>query len=264
MGLVALCFGFALPLCAAAHPEAAAVLILVNDAVPPQPGTGTKGASVFVGEYYAQQRGVPANQILHLNVPLGCCANEPIDWDSWNSDWQKFDTTIRQPVRKFLADNKLTNQINYIVPVYGIPVRTWDSTHQIEGLSIDSFLASINTGAIAQFLPNPYYAPWNQFKAHIASYQNPLGWKLYIVSRLDGPTMKVALGLVDKAIRNEASLKTTDGTAYFDYRHIAVGDINYPPDQTVVNARDLALSRGYKSVFNDNGSDNSKMIAIRN
>jgi len=40
--------------------------------------------------------------------------------------WEKFDTTIRQPLKKFLADNKLTNQIDYIVPVYGIPaLRAW-------------------------------------------------------------------------------------------------------------------------------------------
>jgi len=210
--------GLAPPVSAAAHPEATSVLILVNDAVPPQAGTGTKGASVFIGEYYAQQRGVPSAQILHLNVPLACCANDPTDWDSWNSDWQKFDTTIRQPLKKFLADNKLANQINYIVPVYGIPLRTWDSTHTIEGLSIDSFLASINAGPINQFLSNPYYVAWNEAKPHIRNFQNPGGWKMYIVTRLDGPTVKVALGLVDKAIRAEAALKTTDGIAYFDYR----------------------------------------------
>jgi uncharacterized protein (TIGR03437 family) len=239
------------PVCAAVHPEAANVLILVNDAVPPQAGTGTKGASVYVGEYYAQQRGVPVTQILHLNIPLGCCASDPTDWDSWNSDWQKFDTTIRQPLKKFLADNKLTNQINYIVPVYGIPLRTWDSTHTIEGLSIDSFLASINAAPINQFLFNPYYSSLNQFKPHIRNFQNPGGWKIYIVTRLDGPTVKVALGLIDKAIRAELALKTTDGIAYFDYRHIGPGDAYYSADQTVVDANKLALSLGYQSVFND-------------
>jgi uncharacterized protein (TIGR03437 family) len=235
----------------AAHPEASSVLILVNDAVPPQAGTGTKGASVFVGEYYAQQRGIPTAQILHLNVPLGCCTGDPTDWDSWNSDWEKFDTTIRQPLKKFLADKKLTNQINYIVPVYGVPVRTWDAAHKVEGLSIDSFLASINGSQLNQFLVNPYFSIWNQFKPHIRSFQNPAGWKMYIVTRLDGPTVKVALGLVDKAIRAEAALKITDGIAYFDYRHIGTGDPNYSADQTVVNANSLAVSRGYQTVFND-------------
>jgi uncharacterized protein (TIGR03790 family) len=244
-------FCLAPPVCAATHPEAANVLILVNEAVPPQAGTGSKGASVFIGEYYAQQRGVPVSQILRLNIPLACCESDPTHWDSWNTDWQKFDSTIRQPLKKFLADNKLANQINYIVPVYGIPLRTWNSTHTVEGLSIDSFLAAINAGSINQFLPNPYYVQWNQAKPHIRTFQNPGGWKMYIVIRLDGPTVKVALGLVDKAIRAEAALKITDGIAYFDYRHITAGDANYSADQTVVNASNLALGLGYRTVFND-------------
>ena len=74
---------------------------------------------------------------------------------------------------------------------------------------------------------------------------------MYIVTRLDGPTMKVALGLVDKAIRAESALKTTDGIAYFDYRHIAPGDPYYVADQTVVNVNGLAVSRGYQTLFND-------------
>jgi len=174
--------------------------------------------------------------------------------------WEKFDTTIRQPLKKFLADNKLTNQINYIVPVYGIPVRTWDSTGKIEGLSVDSYLVSINAGPIGQFLPNPYYAPWNEGKLHIRNFQNPSGWKMYVVTRLDGPSAKVAVGRVDKAIRAEAVVKATDGIAYFDYRHIAIGDPYYPADQTVVNAYDLARDLGYRTVFNDNQLDSAKMI----
>src|SRR5262249_47653141 len=144
---------------------------LVNDVAAPEPGTNGKGASVFVGEYYAQQRGVPASQILHLNIPLS--ENNPTNWDSWNMNWEKFDSTIRQPLKKFLADNQLTQQIDYIVPVYGVPVRTWDSTGKIEGLSVDSFIAGINAGPISQFLPNPYYAPWNEGKLHIRNFQNP-------------------------------------------------------------------------------------------
>jgi uncharacterized protein (TIGR03437 family) len=245
---------------AAVHPEAGKVLVLVNDVAPPESGTNGKGASVFVGEYYAQQRGVPAGQILHLNIPLGCCENNPTDWDSWNMSWDKFDSTIRQPLKKFLADNQLTQQIDYIVPVYGVPVRTWDSTGKIEGLSVDSFLASINAGPISQFLPNPYYAQWNEGRLHTRNFQNPSGWKMYIVTRLDGPSAKIALGLVDKAIRAEAALKAGDGIAYFDYRHIAIGDAYYPADQTVVNVYNLARGLGYQTVFNDNQSDNAKMI----
>jgi len=46
---------------AALHPEAGNVLVLVNDVAPPEPGTNSKDARVFVGEYNAQQRGVPTS-----------------------------------------------------------------------------------------------------------------------------------------------------------------------------------------------------------
>ena len=176
-------------------------------------------------------------------------------------DWPKYDATIRQPLLKILSDRKLTDKIHYIVPTYGVPVRTWDNAHRIQGFSIDSLLAGINSGSIAQFLPNPYYSPvWNEGRVHFRNFQNPAGWKMYIVSRLDGPSLAVALGLVDKAIRAEENLKTTDGIAYFDYRHISAGDSYYPADQTVVNAYNLAAGRGYQTVFNDNRNDWTRMI----
>src|SRR5436305_2216403 len=99
--------------CVAADP--ATVLILVNDRVPD---------SIYVGEYYATRRGIPFTNIVHLSVPLACCDNDPIQWDSWNIGWDTFDTYIRAPLKQFLEDNGLRDTIKYIVPTYGIPVRT--------------------------------------------------------------------------------------------------------------------------------------------
>jgi uncharacterized protein (TIGR03437 family) len=246
---------------AATHPEASRVLILVNDAAPPESGTNGKSASVFVGEYYAQQRGIPLANIVHLNVPLACCPTNVTDWDNWNMDWPKFVSTIRQPVLQYLADHKLTEQIDYLVPTYGVPVRTWDIAHLVQGYSVDSLLAGINSGSMTQFVANPYYsALWNEGRVHFRNFVNPAGWKMYLVSRLDGPSLAVSIGLVDKAIRAEANLKTSDGIAYFDYRHMPAGDSYYVADQTVVNANKLASSLGYQTVFNDNQNDHTKMI----
>src|ERR1700704_5690363 len=99
------------------------VLILVNDLVPPETGTGSTGASIYVGEYYATRRGIPFSNIVHLSVPLACCNSDPRHWDSWNVNWERFETYVRTPVRSFLESNGLTNKIKYIVPTYGIPVR---------------------------------------------------------------------------------------------------------------------------------------------
>src|SRR5438045_4201397 len=71
----------------AASPEAESVLILVNDETPSSPGTGRTGASVWVGEYYAGKRGIPASNILHLRLP---CGDGPLHWDCWHISWEDF------------------------------------------------------------------------------------------------------------------------------------------------------------------------------
>src|SRR5690349_8479089 len=101
---------------AAASPESASVLILVNDDVAPSPGTGRKGASVWVGEYYAEKRGIPAGNILHLSIP---CQDGALAWDCWHISWEVFDTSIRRPLLKALNSRGASNPIHYIVPVWG-------------------------------------------------------------------------------------------------------------------------------------------------
>src|SRR5713226_1321186 len=136
------------------------VLILVNDLAPPESGTGSTGASIYVGEYYASRRGIPLSNIVHLSVPLACCSNDPRHWDSWNVGWDKFETYIRTPVKNFLESRGLKTKIKYIVPTYGIPVRTTTPNYpkglQPDSLSIDLFLATMYSGSDALFRSNHY------------------------------------------------------------------------------------------------------------
>ena len=201
----------------AASPLAASVLILVNDEIPPAPGTGRKGASDWVGEVYAEKRGIPSGNILHLSIP---CADGALHWDCWHVSWADFDALIRRPVLKALTARGASNSIRYIVPVWGVPSHV---THvpgfSGEGLSVDGFLASVQSGNLSVGLRNPYHAEVEEAKAHFANWQNPAGWRMYLVTRLDGPTPQIVLGLVNKAMRAETNLKASDGIAYFDFRH---------------------------------------------
>src|SRR5206468_6064526 len=49
-------------------PLAERVLVLVNDRMPKEGGTGSMGASIFVGQYYAAKRNIPAANILLLKT----------------------------------------------------------------------------------------------------------------------------------------------------------------------------------------------------
>ncbi len=233
----------------AASPEAASVLILVNDEVASAPGTGKKGASVWVGEYYAAKRGIPAGNIVHLNIP----ANDgPLAWDSWHMSWEGFNTSIRQPVLKALKSRGASNPIRYIVPVFGVPSHIASITGVPgQNWSIDSFLASVESGNTSVGFGNPYRAATEEAKPHFADWQNPAGWRMYLVTRLDGPTAQIAAGLVDKAMHAETNLKATDGIAYFDYRHTACCDGYTVGDRSMANANRLSVSHGFRSVLND-------------
>ena len=246
--------GLALSSTCAGATDPNTVLILVNDLVPPETGTGSTGASVYVGQYYAARRGIPLSNIVHLSVRLACCDNDPKAWDSWNIDWQTFDTSIRTPLKSFLESNGLTTTIKYIVPTYGIPLRTrlgapYPAGLEPDSVSVDSFLTTLYAGTDAPFLLNPYAVSQPAYsKNHFDQWRNPQGWPMHLVSRLDGPGATVATGLVDKAIAAETTVGKNDGIGYFDYQHNG----NYPvTDGTMIGAYNLAVAQGLRAVLND-------------
>jgi uncharacterized protein (TIGR03437 family) len=253
--LLAILTCYAFPSTAAAAADPATVLIVVNDGAPPETGTGNKSASTWLGEYYANARGIPAANVVKLNLPMDNVGA----WDNWNISWTVFDTKIRQPIKKFLTDNDKDRKILYVVMVYGVPVRVTNAAGTLEGISIDSYLAAMNSGTDALMLHNPYLAPVSGGE-HIRTWTNPRGWKMYLVTRLDGPGLTVAKGLVDKAIHAEANLKTTDGIAYFDWRNLSSNDGYGIADRSFLNAYNISQAKGFKAVLNDNQSSNAKMI----
>lgn len=66
------------------------VLVLVNDRMPAEAGTGGTGAGIFVGRYYAGKRGIPVRNVVQVHTST----DESISYP----DYQ---TEIETPVRKF-------------------------------------------------------------------------------------------------------------------------------------------------------------------
>lgn len=251
--------------------DPSSVLILVNDLTPSEKGTKGRNASVWVGEYYAAKRGIPKQNILKLKVEGFGGNTEPQEWDGWHINWPQFDKSMRQPVKQYLAKRGLTDKIHYIVTTYGIPTHlggagTSPGASDNE-FSVDSFLAALNAGANGQDLTAPalrnsYFSPSADITMpHIKDWKNPTGWKLYLVTRLDGPSALIAAGLVDKAIRAEPVVKITDGRGYFDYRGLnCPGDGYCVGDESVTTAYKLAKARGVEAILNNNHASPAAMI----
>ncbi|MFN0169412.1 MAG: TIGR03790 family protein, partial [Bryobacteraceae bacterium] len=228
------------------------VVILVNDLAPPEAGTGKVGSSQYVGNYYAQARKVPRENIFHFSYQMSCCSYSPAAWDSWHIKFAVFEEKIRKPLRKFLEDRKLKDRIRYIVSTYGVPTHLDDPT---ESLSVDQFLAALySPRANNPASQNPYYHPDPESSPpRFRDFVRP--WPQYLVTRMDGPSAMIAKGLVDKALDAERGIDRKSGIGYFDLR--ANGSL---ADATMRRADELCRKAGMRCVLNDQSVTRS-MIA---
>jgi uncharacterized protein (TIGR03790 family) len=224
-------------------PMAERVLVLVNDRMPAEAGTEGTAAGIFVARYYAAKRGIPVHNLVHVHTST----DEAISY-------QDYQEQIETPVRKFLDANNgaMRKKILYIVSVYGVPLKT-TTGHQT--LALDSMLAAMYaTPPAAIRFANPYAAGIGSRPPHFdawADQREAAGlWKIFLVSRLDGPSAVIAQGLVDKAIAAEPSLSPGSGSGYFDYQGTrAPSEPLYPFDQDMLHAAKLSQNHGFATVL---------------
>ena len=186
------------------------VLILVNQNSPD---------SITLGQYYAARRGVPVDQIVSLNTTT----DESVSSDDYNSQ-------IKEPIKSFLDSHSLKSKVKYIVPTYGVPSQIYLTQTAVDtvrgyrasGLinyslhpdyAVDSYLADLyDTLPTVGFYydktvsNNPYwkgselYYDFYRTGFHYSASHFLSEFSTYMVTRLDGASLKVSEGLVDKAI----------------------------------------------------------------
>jgi len=90
----------------------------------------------------------------------------------------------------------------------------------------------------------PKFAEWNDGPAAQA------GFKMFVVSRLDGPTPEIARGLVDKAIEGEKTVTRKTGIAYFDYQGFrAKSEWQWAVDEEIRDGAERAKAQGFQTVL---------------
>lgn len=158
------------------------VLVVVNAA---------NADSAHIGEYYAQKRAVPDQQILRL-------ADLPADPPD-GIDRSVFERAIQAPIAQWLARHQAQDRILFIVLTKHVPVRI---NGDRSAASVDSELAVLYqrmTGATVPLdgpLPNPYFAgdgPTSQMRPFSRAASS-----IYLVTRLDGFSVADVLGLIDR------------------------------------------------------------------
>lgn len=173
-------------------PDGRNVLLLVNANQGYSQGNRLND-SELVAQHYATLRGVPQKNILRLSIGgrLGLGGDTQEDYELF----------IQKPIQRYLMENNLLETVHYLVPCYGIPVR-------FAGRALDSRLADLFdrfSYGRQMGTSNPYYNSNSHFDGTYGTY---------LVSRLDGPTVGIAVALVDKALAAEKSITARSGAAY--------------------------------------------------
>ncbi len=143
--------------------------------------------SMSVAQHYAESRGVPKENIFELNLA-------PLE--------QGLKPQFLDTIRDHLLSKKLAGKIRVIVPCYGIQLR-------LGNRALDSMLMDLfdrYTWGRVMGTPNPHFG-------RNEHYDPTRG--LYLVSRLDGPNVEIARGLVSKAMEAENSVNAQSGSAFF-------------------------------------------------
>jgi uncharacterized protein (TIGR03790 family) len=211
VALVAWCLFAALPFSRAMDDLAARVVILANSRQP---------ESVRLAEFYAEQRAVPAANILALPLP-----------EAENITWREFIDQVWQPVQDELLRrgwiegttssllDKLgrrryapaSHRISYLVVCRGVPLRIYNDPTLLEEKpgrkipaelnknesAVDAELSLIAQGGydITALVPNPLFANDRP--------PGPDAGMVVKVTRLDGPTWASARHLVTAALEAE-------------------------------------------------------------
>jgi len=184
-----------------AQPEAARVLVVANRNSP---------VSLRVAQYYMKRRNIPRTNFLTLNLPDSTLHFESIAYSTYQNQ-------VEQPLRKFLARQKLTDSIRYIVLTKGVPLRIKKVPYPRSGgktfaqdQSVDSTIAAMDYKiSPIEFRDKSYTASSGQ---DVYGLLTPnLYWRQtipfdhrltggYLVTRLDGFTEADARSLVDRAM----------------------------------------------------------------
>ena len=240
------------------------VVVIYNKKVP---------QSKTVAEYYAKMRNVPAKQVFGFALPTDEVMSRTefkneLQWPlaiklKSSGLWTFGETTIEgadgTPVH--FVRCVVSSKIRYAVLCYGVPLKIagdpdiheagdanpkYPSWFESNGASVDSELAWLplieNDERLAGPMINRLYGATN------ADLLDPTNGIL-LVTRLDGPSADIAMGLVTKSL--EAEQNGLWGRAYFDARGLTSGAY-LMGDEWILKSADLSRRMGFETTIDDN------------
>ena len=221
--------------------------------------------SQLVAEHYAAMRQVPASQVFGFDLTT----NETISREEFTDQLQKpladkleatklwrfgtVDFPARNGRSAHSENRVVASSIRYAALCYGVPLKIAPSSLmeqitlkitqkelQRNEAAVDSELAWLPLIKMEVQLtgpmPNPLYTATNR---EVLNCTNGI----LLVSRLDGPSVEIANGLVDKAM--EAEREGLWGRTYFDARGLPKTSAYYEGDQWMMAGAEICRQAGF-------------------
>jgi uncharacterized protein (TIGR03790 family) len=240
------------------------VVVIYNNRMP---------GSKLVADHYAQMRQVPEAQVYGFDLPITeemtraefsdalqfPLASRLVVDNLWRFGSVTNAATNGQPKR--VENRVVESKIRYAVLCYGVPLKIAADPNLREPVrenvrpellrneaAVDSELAwlpllKMNV-PLSGPLPNWVYGTTNPALLHPTN-------GILLVARLDGPSVEIARGLVDKALAAERD--GLWGRAYFDARGLAQTDTNYIlGDEWILGAGEICRQLGFETTVDKN------------
>ena len=155
-----------------------------------------KSDSLDVAEYYMSKRNIPAENILEVDTGITGVFDTHISLAD-------YETKIAAPVRNWLDTNSKKNKIFYIVMCLGMRYGIETTSTSVDALLTDPY-TPIGGGRSGTFGYSPVRNATEErtSNTHVwTGRATPTPY--YLVCRLDGPSLAICKGLVDKAVQAE-------------------------------------------------------------
>jgi uncharacterized protein (TIGR03790 family) len=239
------------------------VVVIYNNRMP---------GSKLVADHYAQMRQVPEAQVYGFDLPI----TEEMTRAEFG-DALQFPLASRLVVDKLWRFGSVTNaatngqpkrvenrvvesKIRYAVLCYGVPLKIASDPNLREPgrenarpellrneAAVDSELAWLPLVKmnipLSGPLPNWVYGATNLALLHPTN-------GILLVARLDGPSVEIARGLVDKALAAERA--GLWGRTYFDARGLDKTNSYYVGDEWILNAGEICRELGFETTVDKN------------
>lgn len=162
------------------------VLVIVNDNSP---------ESLEIGQYYQELRGLPERHLVHVQVTT-----------NYTTDLATFTNQVVNPVRDYLANSGLSNQVDYLVLTLGMPYRVREGATD-NGAGSVLFYGFKEEGppcSLTNAARSDYYASETTF----TRASTPSSNRYYSSTVLSGFTMDQARRTLDRAKASDQSAPT--------------------------------------------------------